>query len=335
MLQNTVTGQQQTGLNPVSKVLPVLGVQRIGSSTQEQHSNANNFILGQVYQAKVQSAVNKHTHLVEVDQQLLKMQLGEGVKAGQTLALRFIKTAPVPTFLLDQQAHSADPNTKLSQAGQTIARLLKQAQQQGVSERYQAQAVVSQQPLLVAETAKSLKQAIGKTGLFYESHLQALASGEHDLESLKQEPQNMQKQLLPTLVSQQLSLLESQKLAWSGEIWPGQQMQLDIAPVQEDHKDEDGTPQTEDSDFPIESLLQLDFPTLGKVNVKLVLHGEQLSVQLKAAQTSTQEVMQARTTHLQKSLSAHVKQVEALSVSALEDKDEETINTGFRPVTPG
>ncbi len=333
MLPANMTGQSQSGVNPVAKVLPVLGVERIGSSTQEQASNAKNFIIGQVYQAKIQEKVDQNTHLVKVDQQLLKMQLGQGAKPGQTLALRFIQASPVPTFLLDQAAGELNDQAKISHTGKLIAKFLQQAQ--GATARYQAQEVVTQNPLLVAATAQALKQSVSKTGLFYESHLQALAQGEQSLDSLMQEPQNAQKQLLPTLVSQQLSLLESQKFSWSGEIWPGQVMQLDIAPVSEDEGQAEQETSQEAENTPVESTLSLHLPLLGDVAVKLRMQGEQLAVQLQAAEADTRTVMQSQQARLQTALLGHVKTLSQLSIESIPQHSSLDDESGIRHVTPG
>lgn len=333
MLPPNMTGQPPAGVNPVSKILPVLGIERIGSSTQEQASNAKNFIVGQVYQAKVQEKVDQHSHLVKVDQQLLKMQLGQGAKPGQTLALRFIQASPVPTFLLDQAADQLNDQAKISQTGKLIAKFLQQAQ--GASSRYQAQEVVTQNPLLVAATAQALKQSVSKTGLFYESHLQALAQGEQSVDGLLEEPQNTQRQQLPTLVSQQLSLLESQKFSWTGEIWAGQVLQLDIAPVtEEDTPSEEHKPSDTD-ETAVESNLSLHLPQLGDVNINLRMKGDQLAVQLQAAQADTRAVMQAKQQRLQSALLNHVKSLSQLSVEDIPQHAESTEKPGFRPVTPG
>lgn len=333
MLPANMTGQSQSGVNPVAKVLPVLGIERIGSSTQEQASNAKNFIIGQVYQAKIQEKVDQNTHLVKVDQQLLKMQLGQGAKPGQTLALRFIQASPVPTFLLDQAADQLSEQAKISQTGKLIGKFLQQAQ--GATARYQAQEVVTQNPLLVAATAQALRQSVTKTGLFYESHLQALAQGEQSLDSLMQEPQNAQRQLLPTLVSQQLSLLESQRFSWSGEIWSGQVMQLDIAPVAEDEGQDEQQSNRGADNAPIESSLSLHLPLLGDVSVKLRMDGDQLAVKLHAEEAETRAVMQSQQHKLQTALLGHVKALTQLSIDEMPEAAEANHEPGFRPVTPG
>lgn len=333
MLPANMTGQPQSGVNPVAKVLPVLGIERIGSSTQEQASNAKNFIIGQVYQAKIQEKVDQTTHLVKVDQQLLKMQLGQSAKPGQTLPLRFIQASPVPTFLLDDGVEGLNDQAKISQTGKLIAKFLQQSQ--GASSRYQAQEVVTQNPMLVAATAQALKQSVSKTGLFYESHLQALAQGEQSVDSLMQEPQNAQRQLLPTLVSQQLSLLETQKFSWSGEIWPGQVMQLDIAPVSDDETPEEAQASHQEEDKPVESTLSLHLPLLGDVAVKLRMDGEQLAVSVQAAEADSRAIMQTQQSRLQTALLGHVKTLSHLSIDHMTEQKEASRHTGYRPVTPG
>ncbi len=332
-IPSTATGQQlNQGQQLTTKVLPVLSVERITNLTKEQSSTAKAFNLGQVYQGKVQEQVGKDTHLVKVEQQLLKMQLGQSVKPGETLALRYIKTQPVPTFLLEQNNPAGSGDARLSQAAQLITKLLQQAQASGASNRFQAQDVVTQQPLLVAQTAQALKQSIGKTGLFYESNLRGVLQGDHEIEQLKQAPQNTQNQLLSTVVSQQLSLLETQKFAWSGEIWPGQVMQMDIAPVSEDAGQDQQDDAQDKSEQAVESVLTLDLPKLGKVKVQLNLRDEHLSVRMQAAKPETKSAMREQKARLQTALNQHVDAVDALTVNLLTDQVVSG-GSGYRPVT--
>lgn len=336
MINTNHTGQLQPAIKEVGKILPVLGVENVGSSTQERASNARNFLVGHVYQAKVLEKVGQFD-LVKVDNQVLKMQLGDSGKLGATLALKFLQANPTPTFSLNQ-AHTfgQEAKTHLSQTGQLIGKLLQQAQAQGVTARYQADGVVTNNPMFVAQFANDLKQAIRQSGLFYESHLQALSEGDGVLESLKQEPHNAQRQPLTTIVSQQLSLLDTQKFAWSGEVWAGQQMQLDVVPnVTRNTEDENAEEEGTGEDAPIQSTLALSLPKLGDVKAVINLRDGKLQVQLLAKEKATRESMQLKRQALNHALSANGQSVESLTVDMLTTESISKENESIRQVTPG
>lgn len=316
-------GNVTTGINPVSKVVPVLGVERTGSVNQELASRAKNFLVGQVYQAKVLEKLSDNMHLVNVDKTVLKMNLGDAAKAGQTLPLRFLQLQPVPTFLLEAQTKGAELQTKLSQTGKLLSTILSQAKAEGATARFQAQGVVSQQPTNPIALAQDLKQAITKTGLFYESHLGELARGSRGLESIRQEPQNLNQTQLSTLVSQQLSVLETNKLSWNGEIWPGQQMALDVKEVVHERVNEqdDNQANADEADPQMQTDLTLDLPVLGKVKAQLRLVNGKISIQLAAQQERTTALLDQQKNVLAHSLAAQGQTLEALSVKHLTETE--------------
>ena len=77
MINQTNTSDISRAPNAVAKILPVLSVQKIGSADQDHASKTRQFNKGQVYHAKVLDKVASDTHLVEVDNTLLTMNLGE------------------------------------------------------------------------------------------------------------------------------------------------------------------------------------------------------------------------------------------------------------------
>lgn len=332
MINQTNTNDISRAPNAVAKILPVLNVQKIGSADQDHASKARQFNIGQVYQAKVLDQVDSDTHLVEVDSTLLKMQLGDSGKTGQTLPLRFMQLHPVPTFALELK--DSEPQAVLSRTGKLIATILSAAKAEGAQTQLKAEGVVSQQPSHPTTLAHDLKQAISKTGLFYESHLTDFARGQRTLESLRQEPQNVNQNHLATLVSQQLNVLETHKLSWQGEIWPGQQMAMEMAqlpnpPVEEKRQDQQQTSEADAQS--IQAALNLTLPTLGEVKAKLsIVHGK-LTIQLAAKNTQTHDLLNAKKSILVASLEAGGQQIDALSVKQLAEVNTKD-DVPFRPV---
>lgn len=337
MNNSTNIGNVNTGVNPVAKIVPVLGVERTGSISQELASRAKNFIVGQVYQVKVLEKLSDTMHLVNVDNTVLKMNLGDAAKAGQSLPLRFLQFQPVPTFALETQAKGSDHQSKLSHTGLLLGTILSQAKAQGATARVQAHGVVSQQPTNPVALAQDLKQAITKTGLFYESHLGELARGTRGVESIRQEPQNLNQTQLSTLVSQQLSVLESNKLSWNGEIWPGQQMALDMkeVPYARVNEKEQGTQQDTDEETvkQMQTDLTLDLPSLGKVKARLRIVDGKIAIQLAAQNENTTVLLNQKKNTLAKSLEARGQTLDGLTVSHLKDEQLKQ-KADIRPVSP-
>ena len=89
-----------TGINPVEKIMPVLAVESIGSTTQELTDRATQFVKGQAYVAQILSKASGAAYNVKVEGAILKMELGATVQPGQTLLLRYLNDSPARTFAL-------------------------------------------------------------------------------------------------------------------------------------------------------------------------------------------------------------------------------------------
>lgn len=317
MINQANTSNLSAGLNPVARILPVLGVERIGNIGQELASNAKNFVQGQLYEAKILEKISDTDFLVKVDQTLLKMSLGNAAQLGQTLSLRYLQSQPTPTFLLSQpQATVENESVTVSQTAQLINHLLKEASAEGASTRYQATGVVTQHPNNAQVMAQDLKHAISQTGLFYESHLNEFVQGERSLSAILQEPQNSHKTQLATLVSQQLNVLESQRLSWNGEVWQGQKMQLDVFQAQENLQNErqaDGSQLSEER--PMHSEMTLHLPHLGKISAKLSLANGRLNIHLQAEQTNTLQTLNRQRPKLAQAIEKNGLALDAVTVT--------------------
>jgi len=168
-------------------------------------------------------------------------------------------------------------------------------------------------PPQASQLGPELQKALAQSGVFYESHLKQWSYGERSLTQLQAEPQN-QPGALPAEASQwvplQLDLHEQQRFSWQGQPWPGQTMRWQ---VQEDssgsaHPDE-GAPQAAWN-----SVLQLDFPGLGKVSVKLRLVGEHVQVQLRAQEETAVAALKTQSESLSHSLAAAGTTLDGLTV---------------------
>lgn len=352
------------GVNPVSRVMPVLVVESIGSTTQELADRATQFVKGQEYFARVLSNVGGTTFTVKVDglalksadlkaidikttdikatdikspdlkntdlkstdnkgsvptDVLLKMDLGASAKTGQTLSLRYMHSDPVPTFLLTPTpTNVAGSTTDISAAASLIGTYLKQAENDGVSTRLQATAVVTHAPDNAQAMAQDLKHAVSSSGLFYESHLSDLLQSNQTLAAIRQEPQNQNGSPLAALMSQQLAVLENQRMSWHGEVWPGQNMNWDVYLQARDVTDDDGTwsPNTSqaDEDRPISSEMTLHLPHLGTVSAKLILVDGRMRINIQADQAETLDALKNQRQSLAEAIVKNGQQLDALTV---------------------
>jgi hypothetical protein len=308
-------------INPVARILSILAVDSIGSVRQELGDRATQFVKGQEYFARVLSKVGDTAYNVKVESgdlkgTILKMDLGASAKAGQTLTLRYMHDNPVPTFLLaSSPTNNSGSTTEISSAANLIGLYLQQAEADGISTRFQAAAVVSHNPANPQVMAQDLKNALSNSGLFYESHLSDLVQGSQSLDAIKQEPQNQTNSPIANLMSQQLAILENQRMSWHGEVWPGQKMDWDVYQHQ-GNADKGQTSNTSqvNEDRSISSEMTLHFPHLGNVSARITLTDGRMLVNILAENPETLTTLNAKRLSLAEAISKNGQQLDALTV---------------------
>lgn len=173
--------------------------------------------------------------------------------------------------------------------------------------------------------AAELKQAIDSSGLFYESHLRDWSEGKRPLADLAREPQ-MQKVLDgmsaragaaidgPTaqFINLQLSSHEQARVAWQGELFPGQPMHWEIS------KDAPERQQQSAQEAPTawRSAVRFRFAHLGEINAQIVLVGDQLHLQVRAASADAGAALQAHSPRLSNALEAAGSPLSSLNIGA-------------------
>ncbi|MDO9204335.1 flagellar hook-length control protein FliK [Methylotenera sp.] len=310
-------------IHPVARIAPLLAVDNIGGAAQELSDRATQFVKGQQYFAHVLSRAGESTYNVKVENEnlkgtILKMDLGATAKAGQTLLLKYMHDSPVPTFLLTlTDSKDSGSTTKLSTAASLISQYLKQAEGDGVSNRFVAVAVVTQTPNNPLIMAHDLKNALRSSGLFYESHLSDLLQSNQTLSALKQEPQNQSSTSMASLMSQQLAVLENQRLAWHGEVWPRQKMDWDVYLQERGSEGDDGQASNESDEGqarPIASEMTLHLPHLGKVSARINLVDGHMRVNILAEQAQTLDILKSQRLRLAEAIGKNGQQLDALTV---------------------
>ena len=197
----------------------------------------------------------------------------------------------LPADLLPQIDPRATPTT-LSDTARALAAVLG-----GLKPPSAQAALVARTPLLAApsgdpaQLAAVLGDAIKASGLFYESHLAEWSRGERPLADLAREPQ-MQRGFgaaagegaalggdAAQLVNLQLSAQEQSRIAWQGQLWPGQDLHWQVQQDPPERRGDDGAQPAQ----AWRSTLRLHFPLLGEIGATVVMTGDQLHIELQAA----------------------------------------------------
>ena len=212
------------------------------------------------------------------------------VGVGRAAALLQATAAGAGALLGGAEANT----TTLSPAGKTIGGVLAAAQNAGTP----LTAALGRAPVVAgagadaASIAAGLQQAVGKSGLFYESHVAEWAQGARQLAELNAEPQQQAAReglrQLPTdpataqFINLQLATQEQAQLTWQGNLWPGQPMELEVGRDGREGHDDAG-----EAEPAWHSRLHLRFPALGELDARLTLSGGRLQVQFAAGSEAT------------------------------------------------
>ncbi len=208
-----------------------------------------------------------------------------------------------------------DANASISSAGKALGDVIAAAQKADAP----ATAALGRTPLLGAPDANpgriaaALQDGLGKSGLFYESHVAEWAAGGRTLGELAAEPQarGMPAPTDPAtaqFINLQLNAHEQGRVAWQGQLWPGQDMRWEIERhAERDAADQEqgGRPAGEDDTAATwQSRLRLRFGALGEVAARIVLSGDQVHIRLDAASAEAGGAMEARRAGLMQALEA-------------------------------
>jgi hypothetical protein len=166
-----------------------------------------------------------------------------------------------------------------------------------------------------------------KSGLFYESHVAEWAQGARTQAELAAEPQarGMAPPSDPAtaqLINLQLNAHEQARVAWQGQLWPGQDLHWEIE-REAPSDDADGRAGQGEADRASwQSSLTLRFGRLGEVAAKVVLSGGQLHIRLDAP-ASARALLEAGSGRLADALDAAGTPLSTLAIHAASQSDEQ------------
>jgi hypothetical protein len=262
---------------------------------------------------------------------------GEGAHAGAQAPLAYLEgkdaAALVRTSALLAQTRNvaglgngaaSDANTSISTAGKALGDIIATAQKADTP----ATAALGRTPLLgaasldAASIARALQDGMGKSGLFYESHVAEWAQGARSMGDLAAEPQAQGRMPSPAdpataqFINMQLTAHEQARVAWQGQLWPGQEMRWE---VERDPAERDASAGAGDDDAggTWQSRLMLRFGALGEVAARVVLSGDQLHIRLDAASEEAGQRMQAQRARLEQALDAAGMPLSTLAIHAV------------------
>jgi len=308
-------------LTPVPPVESVAPVARVSDPAQILPDVS----AGQKFLAKVEARLANGNFKALVNGQALQMQLPESTRPGDTIELMLITSDARLKFVLLGDGRGRN-GASLSATGRFLGALAQDAARSTAAPpRAGAAPVLSAPPADSRQLPALLREALSRTGLFYESHQAQWVAGTRTLGQLLQEPQgelstgassrlirviempplniNSEPEAAAagavrnadapahaqtlTLVQQQLSVLETGQLSWRGEIWPGQWMEWDIA----EHR-----PAASEIDAPSrwQTRLRVTLPTLGDVTAILGVDSRGVQIALGAAAAETAALLQDR-----------------------------------------
>ncbi|AXA94922.1 flagellar hook-length control protein FliK [Massilia sp. YMA4] len=180
---------------------------------------------------------------------------------------------------------------------------------------------------------KQLQNALGESGLFYESHVAEWAEGKRPLQDLQREPQMLRAQAhamqspseaaaralagpdlsAAQMINQQLHTQEQGKVQWHGEAWPGQPMQWEVQREENDGRSRGGRDGHEEA--PVwRSGVKFRFPLLGKVAANVTMVGDQVHVSVQSDSDDTADTLRAWASVLQGALDAAGAPLASLSI---------------------
>ncbi|OGS90547.1 MAG: hypothetical protein A2Z95_00035 [Gallionellales bacterium GWA2_60_18] len=172
---------------------------------------------GQELQGTVQSKVSEGVFKVQIAGQLLQMRLPGNIQSGDTIRLQVVSLQPKITFSMVASTNPLSTPEQIGSAARMLSNLADLPMERPVVQQLGNKAVwpAAGQTPETKLLAGALREALGKSGLFYESHQAQWIRGERSTDQLLEEPQNIltNRNLLASSANQHASRPGSQMLA--------------------------------------------------------------------------------------------------------------------------
>lgn len=148
---------------------------------------------GHQLQGSVQSKISDGLFRVQIAGHVYQMRLPGKIQIGDAIQLHVISTQPSLTFSLGASTNPLSTSEQIGVAARIFSNLANLPleryiiQQSGNRAVWQAEQAVPDTMLL----AGALRETLGKSGLFYESHQAQWIHGERSINQILEEPQNL------------------------------------------------------------------------------------------------------------------------------------------------
>lgn len=151
-----------------------------------------NLELGQQFQGIVQDKISEGLFKVQVAGQTLQMRLPGNIQSGDTIRLQVISLQPKITFGMVASTNPLSTPEQIGTAARLLSNLAERPIERPVVQQLGNKAVwpAEQQAPDTKLLAAGLRETLGKSGLFYESHQAQWVRGERSINQLLDEPQN-------------------------------------------------------------------------------------------------------------------------------------------------
>ena len=151
-----------------------------------------NLELGQQLQGAVQDKISEGLFKVQVAGQTLQMRLPGNIQSGDTIKLEVISLQPKITFGMVASTNPLSNPEQIGTAARLLSNLAERPIERPVVQQLGNRAVwpAEQQAPDTKLLAAGLRETLGKSGLFYESHQAQWVRGERSINQLLDEPQN-------------------------------------------------------------------------------------------------------------------------------------------------
>ena len=179
----------------VISALQVLSGAGQSPSAPQQHAPkpVANLEVGQQLQGTVQSKVAEGLFKVQVAGQMLQMRLPGNIRSGDTVKLEVVSLQPRITFGMVASTNPLSTPEQIGSAARLLSNLAERPIERSVVQQFGNKAVweATQHAPDTKLLAGALREALGKSGLFYESHQAQWIRGERSINQLREEPQNL------------------------------------------------------------------------------------------------------------------------------------------------
>ena len=310
MIPITAKPDLVTPLTQIKSITPV-------STNLDSQKNNSEFQPGQKYQALIDTRLSNGNTRVLIANQWFQMQLPGSFQPGTKLELSVASRLPELQFqiLNAVQEQPTDQSPTISSTGRLISTLLQETFKQSPPNPSTTQVSPPISPdssINSTELPSLLQKAISQSGLFYESHQAQWINGEKTLQSLHQEPQNKLNTTVmamdqivtrvvatdsnsrevtahnpvTSLLTQQLSTLETGQVVWRGEIWHNQPMEWEIYEELDDHGKS-----ADEQAAQWHTRLHLTMPNLGEITARISFGPHGLAIKLDAINAETVDLL--------------------------------------------